>query len=148
MQLITSIVTVRWQTSGAFALLVVVLALASCDSKPPEIYEIPQGYSGWVEILYRRQACAPLPHSHGATVFAIPATGVLCTSSPHVAGLGREEFLYVNGAQRTKLQDLDGDQRMIWNVEYYFSGSGTDQHDPGLRFFVGTKREYDKTRSH
>jgi hypothetical protein len=124
---------------------VITLAHLACETKPPEIYEIPDGYRGWVEIRAKRPACAPLPKSGDALLFQIPPSGVLCTSSPINAGLGREEFYYVKNGRRVRLQNSAADPNlMIWAVNYYGSGgSGPDyeaEHDR-MRFFVGTERD-------
>ena len=44
------------------AVLIVTLlaALAACEPKRPEVYEIPDGYHGWIEIRARRPGCPPL----------------------------------------------------------------------------------------
>jgi hypothetical protein len=136
----------RHRIADAVGIAMIALALLACDSKPPEIYEIPDGYRGWVEIRAKRLDCGPLPRSGDAVVFSIPASGVLCTSSPILSGLGREDFYYVGNGRRIRLQGSAVDpNRMIWGVNGYGNEGGT--HDR-LRFFVGTKSEYEVAQAH
>lgn len=130
--------------------LLLVLAQLSCETKPREVYEIPAGFRGWVEIRANRADCAPLRGSANVTVFTIPPNGILCTNSPIAAGLGREEFYYVKDASRVRLRDSAADpDSMIWNMEYYGSGGEGPEHErqrDRIRFFVGTKKEYEAAR--
>jgi hypothetical protein len=65
-------------------------------------------------------------------------------------GMGREDYFYVNG-KRVPLPDSSTDPyRMIWNVEYFGKAGVGPEHEKQrdrVRFFVGTKSEYDATRS-
>lgn len=138
--------TVFRRTTAKAVFLSVVVQL-SCESKPREVYEIPAGYRGWVEVRAKRAGCPPLQRTPDAVIFAIPAGGVLCTSSSISAGLGREEYFYVDNRTRSRLRDSAADQySMIWKVEFYGSGgAGPDLETKRdrLRFFVGTKGEFE-----
>lgn len=136
----------RFSLIPAAALLLLAL-MAGCHAKPPEVYEIPDGYRGWVEVRAKRAECPPLPHRGDETIFVIPPGGVLCTSSPIAFGVGREKYYYVKGNTRVRLSDSPDDRRpMIWNVESYGSDGVGPQHEmqrDRIRFFVGTKAEYE-----
>lgn len=138
----------RRPTQLTALLAVIVASSMTCESKPPEVYEIQAGYRGWVEVRAKRPGCAPLQRTTKATVFVIPPNGVLCTDSPIAFGWGREEFYYVKGNTRVRLLDRPAGRRsMIWNVEYYGSdgiGSGHDAQRDRIRFFVGTRDDYER----
>jgi hypothetical protein len=145
MSIATGRISCRRRLAIAICVAIIAVTHLACESKPPEIYEIPDGYRGWVEIRAKRPACAPLPKSGDAFLFQIPPSGVLCTSSPINSGLGREEFYYIKSGMRVRLQDSAADPHpMIWAINYFANGgSGSESegtHDR-MRFFVGTERD-------
>ena len=139
------------QMSSILLLLLVMGAQTSCESKPREVYEIPSGYRGWVEVRAKRSECPPLRSAGNATIFVVPATGIACTSSPIAFGFGREEYYYVGAGERLSLRHSPVDpQSMIWQKEYYGSagtGPALEQQRDRIRFFVGTRSEYEKESS-
>lgn len=130
--------------------LLCTVVLASCESKPHEVYEIPAGYRGWVEIRAQRADCRPLPQSGHEVRFVISIDGKLCTSSPVAFGLGREDFYYIKDGRRLHLRDSDVDaDNMIWHKEYYGSGGvgpNYERNRDRIRFFIGTKTDYERAR--
>lgn len=131
-------------------LSLLVIFILSCETKRREVYEIPAGYRGWVEIRAERVGCPPLPVAQGATIVVVPQTGLICTSSSFPDGLGYEDYYYVNrDGERVLLRSSAADsQRMIWGVEYYgSSGPGGDIDDQHRkRFYVGTRADYEGQR--
>jgi hypothetical protein len=132
------------------ATLVCTIFLTSCETRPREVYDIPADYRGWVEIRVNRSGCRPLTASRGEIHFVVPKDGRLCTSSPIAFGWGREEFNYVREGHRIRLDHSGaGSSRMIWQKEYYGSSGVGASHEGDrdrVRFFVGTKAEYEKVR--
>jgi hypothetical protein len=124
-----------------------MLVLGACETRPREIYDIPAGYRGWVEIRTKRVDCPPLPGDRDERRLVIPRDGRLCTSSPVAFGWGRDEFYYVSDGERVRLPDAQsGSRRMIWQHEYFGSdgvGPKSETERDRIRFFVGTKAEYD-----
>ena len=130
-------------------LLVVAILTACGESKPPERYEIPDGYRGWVEIRVKRAGCPPLKQVSNETMYVISPDGTLCTSSPLPSGMGYETYCYAKNGRCAPLPSVPNDpSSMIWGKEYYSTDAGPDvesQRDR-LRFFVGTRREYENAR--
>jgi len=133
--------------SPALSYATLLLLLLACESKAPEIYEIPDGYRGWVTIRFSRPSCEPLPKSGDTVVLKIAADGSLCTSSSLPEGMGHETYYYMTNAGRTLLrQSGDGDDSIIRHVVYHgHDGEGPDHEQDRDRmvFFVGSEPEYD-----
>ena len=128
-----------------------VAVLGACgESKPPERYEIPDGYRGWVEIRVKRSGCPPLKRVSNQTVFVIAADGTLCTSSPIAFGMGYETYCYTKNSRCVPLPAVPSDPNsMIWGKEYYGSdgaGPNVESQRDRIRFFVGTRRQYEDAR--
>jgi hypothetical protein len=84
-------------------------------------------------------------------IFSIPWDGVLCTSSSIEPGWGYEEFYSVGEGRRTRLEDSVATRASrIWGVQYYGANGSGPEHETKrnrIRFFVGTKEEYDAEMS-
>ena len=66
-------------------LLLSVLGALACqnDVRPPFIFEIPEGYKGWVSVQFFRGDCPPLAQAEDGKLLArIPASGRLCAGTP------------------------------------------------------------------
>jgi hypothetical protein len=87
---------------GVFA--VVLVALVACHREPkhavPAVYELPEGFTGWVTVEYAAPEAAALPEDHGARRIRVPAAGKLRTSSPQELGIVDNRFYFVDGAGR------------------------------------------------
>ena len=133
-------------------IVALVAAFQACESKRPEVYEIPNGYRGWIEIRAKRPGCPPLRQTSDQTIFVVPPSGILCTSSSVAFGWSREDYYYVSGKIRLPLVAVPHDQRsMIWSKEYHGSDGSGPRHEAQrdrIRFFVGTRREYQATLAH
>jgi hypothetical protein len=122
--------------------------LLSCNLRSTEIYEIPDGYRGWVQIRMKRPSCPPLPVTRdGSIVFRINRDGTSCTSSQTDTRWGSEAFYYVRDGKRiAQLSDEQETGSLIWGGEYRtVSDPANDEHLERDRivFFVGTIAEYD-----
>jgi hypothetical protein len=130
-----------------FPLMLALLA-GSCNLKSKEVYEIPDGYRGWVLIQMKRSWSPPLPKGpDGSLIFRIGRDGSLCTSSETDKRWGQHEYYYVSGKRVRQLSDDDEAESMVW-AGAYIGGDGrkaddrTDPHGDRHVFFVGTKAEY------
>jgi hypothetical protein len=63
--------------------------------RPPNIWELPDGYRSWVVVEYERPSCPALPLRDGHRVHRIGADGRLCTSDRLLDGPARERFMYI-----------------------------------------------------
>src|SRR5216684_3023822 len=142
-------------------LLAAFASLIACQPGMKEIYEIPDGYRGWVEIRFSRPGCPPLPRSAEGIVLSIPGSGVLCTSSPAQLTMHSEAYYYVGSGRRVLLEHSSHPatnlKKMILGGDFYGGSSGRVTPDEldrrrkepdyeserdRLLIFVGTRSEY------
>jgi hypothetical protein len=130
-----------------FLLLCIFSASASCQQqRRPCRYLIPEGYVGWVKIYFEIPNAPLLPIEDGHYLFKIPPTGVLKISSKFEGGVASDDYYYVSGDKRTKLESTGWDGGgMIWAGN---NGVGGDDVDGGAAvyegFFVGTEEQLKK----
>lgn len=121
-------------------------SIACQQQRHPGRYLIPNGYVGWVKILFKVQDAPPLPIEDGCYVFKIPADGRLQTSSDIEFGVASDEYYYVSERTREALRSTGWDGGgMIWAGYNGRTENGnhevTEIHEG---FFVGTEEEYRK----
>ena len=125
--------------SSCLALLLVFL-LVGCEKKrTPCTYEIPEGFTGWVQIAFGRTNCPPLSKKDEKLVFKIGSDGRFCTSSPPEYGWAKDAYYYV-GRSRTELRSTGwGGGGLIWG-----GSIGGASGEPGTHetFFVGTEAQF------
>jgi hypothetical protein len=136
------------------ALVATIIVLVACHREPkhatPAIYEIPNGFTGWVTVEYGVSSTAALPEDRGARVIRVPPDGKLRTSSPQELGIVDHRFYFVDGAgKRTPIEDREAapgaapdeaakphDHPVVLGFE---TGDATDAtgHRVFERFYVG-----------
>jgi hypothetical protein len=149
-------------------LLSLALALVSCDTYMPHVpahhlnptpspaplpavYEIPEGYRGWVLIQFESAGCDAIPTEDGKPVFRISSTGVLCTSSaPAGASDWEKDEYYFVGTSRIAIpletQPGDGPKiRLLASTECFVAKGARGPRF--ISFFVGTEDEAKRDRS-
>lgn len=135
---------------SAVTLLTAWIALSLAGMAPavpmvrhPNRFLLPDGYVGWVDILYDQHDGPALPPIDGKRVLTIPATGLLKTVSSAEEGWGSDEYFYLSpdGRSRSLPQAAMGKGGMIWDEG--FSGNHA-RHSLARResFFVGTEAQY------
>lgn len=122
------------------ALLAPIALIASClfllGVRRPLLYEIPDGYRGWVVIQYEDRTCPPLTRRGVYLVITIGQDGRTCTSDPFPQGWRPTDYQYVRSdGSRTKIPvTVRGRGGLIWGGHYVWPASQG-------RFFVGTEDE-------
>ena len=127
------------------ALLVsLAFAFALCGCKKARtacVYEIPEGFTGWILIEFGRTNCPPLMKRDGKLVFEIGRDGRLCTSSPLQYGWAKVEYFYVGKARIAIPCTVSGGGGLIWG-----SSTGSTQTGNVERkfesFFVGPEDQF------
>ncbi len=120
-----------------WVLLVALLVLTSCDRRPPERWEFPDGYKGWVVVSYGRSECQPLPRQDGWLIYRIPTDGQLCTSDEVPQGTAEDRYEYVSPDGTRKPLSYLRDVRVLT----YEAVSRK------LLLFVGTQQEQDSAET-
>ncbi|HEX2687258.1 MAG TPA: hypothetical protein VHN14_11595 [Kofleriaceae bacterium] len=119
------------------ALVATIIVLCACHQEPkhaiPTIYELPNGFTGWVTVEYAVPAAAALPEERGARVIRIPPDARLQTSSPQWLGIVDNRFYFVDGTgRRTPIDDREATPDAAPNE----AGKSHD-HPVVLRFETG-----------
>jgi hypothetical protein len=130
---------------GSFILSVfalVALMAVSGDLDRPQLWEIPQGYRGWVVVEYDNLAYPPLPSAGLDQVIQVPPDGRVCTSTPMPTGwvFTRYQYVYSDG-RREEVPDTGwGGGGYLWGG---FSGRKQQSRAyPREAFFVGSEQDY------
>lgn len=120
--------------------LVIGLSVA-CQYRTPCVYEVPEGFQGWVLISFQHPECPPIPLEGGKLVFRIPPSGVLCTSSTLQTGWARDEYYFV-GKVRTPIKSTGwGGGGGVWLESNGQCGTGANPVAVFANFFVGSEEE-------
>ena len=124
-------------------LVVAALLTTACgrlgNSRTPCVYEIPEGYRGWVLIQYSKTTCPPIAERDGKLVFPIPSKGYLCTSTPFETGWARDEFIFV-GTSRVPIEaTAPGAGGLIWRGSNGSCGYTGGPKVVMSQFYVGTE---------
>lgn len=68
---------------------------AVAERRPHYIFELPDKYVGWVQIIFNDPGSPALPIAHGGVVLKVPESGIVRTSSIRVhSSLAPDEFFY------------------------------------------------------
>jgi hypothetical protein len=124
-------------------LLSLYTVAAACGPyRGPSVYEIPEGYVGWVEIKYGDDACPPLPTEQEVAVRRVPPSGILCTSTPLRKGWGANHYYEVGSSKAAIPTSGAQTVRRIWSPMSgeISSKAGTYQSEA---FFVGTWEQHE-----
>ena len=106
--------------------------------RTPCVYEVPDGFRGWILIESGRKECPTIQTENGKHIFKIPASGRLCVSDSLEAGVAKDEFYFV-GRQRTLISDDTSGEEGLPRVRG--GGVGGPGSRTFLHYFVGTEEE-------
>lgn len=84
-----------------FIVVCFVLKLLSCSNKPkPEIYLIPSGFTGIVNIIYNQEKGLLEKYSDNKRVYQIPKDGILLTQFKAEFGKVERHFFYIDDNEK------------------------------------------------
>lgn len=110
----------------------------------PNIFLIPKGYVGWIEIHYGLKDYPPLPKEDGSFILQIPESGILKTSNEPSYKLNKFYYVDKNG-NRIELQpDVYVQRGSIGNSEEIASDGSVKKHPTVERHFVGTNEQWEQ----
>lgn len=130
------------ELSKAGSVAAVLLLFAMCSRRAGQVFEIPEGFRGWVEITYSSRCTERLPMVNGRQIVRPGRDGRLCVSDAWSDSAG-DEFWYVSGPRRIALHEETPGTGMIWGRSTRQIDRGDERTD---RFFVGTRREFEQHR--
>ncbi len=77
------------------AALSLVLTQASARDRPHYLFVLPEGYVGWVQIIFNDPQAPPLPTWKEKVIVEVPESGIIRTSAFRVhSSLAPDEFYY------------------------------------------------------
>jgi hypothetical protein len=125
--------------------LSLILLLSACGKRRAAcIYEIPEGFSGWVLIVFEQTNSPPLPTRDGKLVFRICDHGQLSTSSTLQYGWAKDEYYFVGNNRRPILWTARGKGGLIWGESTGSSQTRGVHEQTYENFFVGTEEQLRK----
>lgn len=91
-------------------MLTLMVSTIGCKSPESEIYLIPQGFTGKVNIIFNQPKGAAPKYEEGERVYQIPANGILLTQFNDEYGLVDRQYFYADSSnRRTPLRKLKDD---------------------------------------
>jgi hypothetical protein len=124
---------------AALAVICTLVFVGCVKNRTSCVYELPDGFTGWVLIEYERPDAPPVPKKDGKLVFHIGPNGRMATSSKLETGWGSDEYVY-DSPERTKLpQTIEGHGGLIWGGVASSSQIGNQKPRFSQSFFVGTE---------
>lgn len=121
------------------AAMLVIPTISSCGAgRTSCVYEIPNGYTGWVLIEFERADAPPLPRRDGKLIFHIGRDGRLATSSKCEYGWSQDEYIILDGTRVVLKRSGWGKSGQIWG------GANGSVQEAGKKpriyqtFFVGS----------
>ncbi|WP_166240896.1 DUF6843 domain-containing protein [Paenibacillus turpanensis] len=85
--------------------LMAVFVASGCtrDVREPSMFLIPEGYTGWIQIIYNQEDAKPLVKEGSFIRYDIPEDGILRTSTKQLQfGSAIDYYVYVDGEGRRK----------------------------------------------
>jgi uncharacterized protein DUF6843 len=118
-------------------LLCVALLSAACEQhRVPCVYEVPEGFSGWVLIEHDKPGCPAVAIEGGKRIYRIPSSGRLCVrDSIEYNKFAKDEYYFVGAARTPIAVAYPGHEGLIRGEGVGGPGGHTFDH-----FFVGTEQ--------
>jgi len=121
----------------------VIVLLSGCGTyRVRSVWEVPQGYRGWVLVERANPRCQPAQFTLTSVVFRVDSSGHGCTSTPLAKASQLLSFWEIDSLGRKhELPSSPGG--LIWG----FSNAAASNEFVSIReateFFVGTEAEFD-----
>lgn len=84
------------------------------NQREPARYILPDGYQGWVAILYNDHCDAALKEN-GYDVYVIPDKGWICTSTQRERGFSQDIIIYKSSPKKNLLKHPGTKMNFIWH---------------------------------
>lgn len=94
---------------GFLLAMLVAVALQPAEARRKQrryIFIFPDGYVGWVQIIFNDPAAAPLPFKDGGYVIEVPDSGITRTSGLRVHDFKRQDEYYYRLSRTTGAPEL------------------------------------------
>ncbi len=135
-------------------LIVCMLIISSCtEQRPePEIYLIPHGYRGKVNIIFNQLKGQEIIYEGNKKVYKVPENGILLVKAKPKYGFIKHEYYFVDSlGNRTPINILFDNHKNTKEIGIYRDGTvgtyGNSNNDQNLKFqefYVTDKKSLDK----
>lgn len=116
-----------------------IILLSISEDKTTHKYMLPDGFTGWVEIIYEQPGYPALKTEGNTYIYNIPESGKLLTSTQNITGPMAFNYIDRNG----KLIEFPKHIPMIHGVNTSSGSSSSGEIFPQkVTFFVGTEDEW------
>ena len=139
-----------FKTLASIFLLIILMA---CQRGEPEIVIVPEGYTGYVIIIYNQDNGAPVRYEGEKRVYEIPESGILRTQfSGNYGWVGFTEFYYDSIAPENRISYVPNryDSENLASDSIVASGGSTGNANRDLagkevvsyaKYFIGTEAQ-------
>ena len=117
-------------------LFLILILLASKEISYPLLWEIPEGFHGWVVAQFDNPNCSQLPRHTIYLVVKISSDGKGCTSTKTGEKWVYDRFEYVDTTGHLTPIPSTGKNPSVWFIE-----SSDESHE--LLVFIGRRAELD-----
>ena len=133
----------RKERARALGILIIPVITWCCDRlRTPSLYEIPDGFRGWVLMEFKNPACPALERRDGKWVFRVGADGRLCTSTSPETEWAVDKYFFV-GAERREIPHTGwGGGGLIWGAARGTCQVTAQAEHEFEKFFVGTETDF------
>ncbi|WP_079913204.1 hypothetical protein [Paenibacillus sp. 32352] len=116
-----------------FFVIGIVFLIATTNKNPLHVYQVPENFTGQVEVTFEQSDSPPLQKERNAYIYTIPQSGKLKTSSTLKSG--PVEVYYI---------DNQGTRKKV-SHEQLHNVASTHSSDRGTTstFFIGSKEQYE-----
>jgi hypothetical protein len=118
--------------------LVAIVVPAFAANRPRYVFELPDGYVGWVQIIFNDPNSAPLQIVDGGVLLEVPESGVFRTSALRVhSSQAPDEFYYkATDSSGNKLKPVPPDYVLAGISHGGFGVMDTGGHGRGYSWFI------------
>ncbi len=125
--------------------IVCAIVITGCEqARTPCVYEVPEGFTGWVLIEYENTNYPPLPKESGKLIFKIGKDGRFFTSSKMQEGGAKDEYYYVGNSRTPIPETISGKGGLIWGEGNGMTQKAGQKEIIYGEFFVGTEDQFNR----
>lgn len=130
-------------------LSVVAVCLAGGATKrPPNLFLVPDGYVGWLEVQYGVKDTPKLIVKGGYRIYPFPRTGFIKTSSSQLYGLSKDKICYLTPkGQKELFRGSANTGAMVWGDRYAGGNGGSGAYTAAQYVFIGSAKQFQKVEN-
>src|SRR5579871_4010158 len=130
-----------WKTALLFLLLFIggIQVSAAQNKHPHYVFTLPDGYVGWIQVIFDDPDAPRLPVKNGGHLIEVPESGIPRTSDFRVQDFeSKDEFYYrpTSPSGSVKLRTVPSDYVMTDNSHGGFSAMDTGGKGQGSSWFI------------